>query len=348
MGIRESAAEMKSGDTRLLAYRLMEEDGKECRILYTVSKGRIENISLYRPGVPAVGDLCLARIVKLDRAMELAYLEIGGIPAFLPASQAKESGAFLQNRPFDGRLCQEDRIAVKITSDAHAHKPMRADLRFRMSESVREQMLHRMQTGIVREKRSLRSEVLERLAEDTSAKFLTEDDVLYGEAAEGAGEAADRIVLYRDPTIRMCHLYGLGSMLERITRERVHLKSGASLVITPTEAFTVIDVNSGKRKAGKGRDEEILQVNLEAAEEVAYQIGARQLSGIVLVDFINMKREGDETILSELLGSLLERLSPAGKLEDITKLGIAEITRKRSHAEIREIRPLLDETILLK
>lgn len=80
--------------------------------------------------------------------------------------------------------------------------------------------------------------------------------------------------------------------MEEALDTRVWLKCGGYLVIEPTEAMTVIDVNSGKNEAKKAGEDTYYQVNLEAAEEVARQLRLRNLSGIIIVDFINMGGKG--------------------------------------------------------
>ena len=107
-------------------------------------------------------------------------------------------------------------------------------------------------------------------------------------------------------------------------------------MIQPTEALTVIDVNSGK-SAGKGKNEEgILKINLEAAREAARQIRLRNLSGIIIIDFINLESE-------ENVGLLLKefRMRLAGDpiqttLVDITPLNLVEVTRKKVHRPLYE------------
>ena len=84
------------------------------------------------------------------------------------------------------------------------------------------------------------------------------------------------------------------------------MKSGAYLVIQPTEALTVIDVNTGKCIAGKKDDEVYMKINLEAAKEAAKQIRLRNLSGIILIDFINME-----------LPSYLEQVNPKDIGQDL-------------------------------
>ena len=108
-------------------------------------------------------------------------------------------------------------------------------------------------------------------------------------------------------------------------------------MIEPTEALTVIDVNTGKAVKEQGdKEKHFLKINMEAAAEIAYQIRARNLSGIILVDFIGTK---DEEKKQELLLFLREQLlkDPVRTvLVDMTPLQLVEITRKKVHRPLHE------------
>ena len=100
-------------------------------------------------------------------------------------------------------------------------------------------------------------------------------------------------------------------------------------MIQPTEALTVIDVNTGKFTAGKKKEAAFLKLNQEAALEAARQIRLRNLSGIVIIDFINMEETESET---QLL-----RLDPIRTtLVDMTKLSLVEITRMKKERPLHE------------
>lgn len=149
-------------------------------------------------------------------------------------------------------------------------------------------------------------------------------------------EKEDLLRLYDDSAFPLGKLYSTQTAIEKALREKVWLRNGGYLVIQPTEALTVIDVNSGK-SAGKGKNEEgILKINLEAAREAARQIRLRNLSGIIIIDFINLESE-------ENVGLLLKefRMRLAGDpiqttLVDITPLNLVEVTRKKVHRPLYE------------
>lgn len=142
--------------------------------------------------------------------------------------------------------------------------------------------------------------------------------------------------LYDDPGYPLHKLYSTESILEKALREKVWIRNGGYLVIQPTEALTVIDVNSGKN-SGKSRDESgILKMNLEAARETARQIRLRNLSGIIIVDFINMESEDHIAELIRQFRILLAEDPIQTTLVDITPLNLVEITRKKVRRPLYE------------
>ena len=117
---------------------------------------------------------------------------------------------------------------------------------------------------------------------------------------------------------------------------KVWLKSGGYLVIEPTEALTVIDVNSGKYESGREAQDTYRKINLEAAEEVAFQLRLRNLSGIIIVDFINMRSRDDNNMLLQTLRKFVKQDRVNTTIVDMTPLGLVEITRKRTSRPLRE------------
>lgn len=151
------------------------------------------------------------------------------------------------------------------------------------------------------------------------------------------GEYEIPLRFYEDKLLPLSKLYSLESVLERSLRERVWLKSGGFLVIQPTEAFVCIDVNTGKFSGKKEIQETFRKINLEAAKEIAWQLRLRNLSGIILIDFINMENQEDKKELLHTLQAYLNQDPIKGTVVDITPLNIVEVTRKKVR------KPLLEE-----
>lgn len=149
-------------------------------------------------------------------------------------------------------------------------------------------------------------------------------------------EAISEIPLYTDEytlTLR----YSLASLLEKTLSKRAYLKSGAYLVIEPTEAMTVIDVNSGKSIKGKNAEEQFLKINIEAAKEIARQLRLRNISGIVMIDFINMKEESHNHELMKNLAEYVRTDPVRTTVVDMTKLGLVELTRLKGKRALHEV-----------
>ena len=145
-----------------------------------------------------------------------------------------------------------------------------------------------------------------------------------------------RLRYYADPSLSLSGLYNLASKRKEAFERRVWLKSGGYLVIEPTEALTVIDVNSGKYIGKKAARDTFRLINAEAAVEIARQLRLRNLSGIILVDFINMERKEDEKELMHLLALELKKDPIKAAVIDMTPLGLVELTRKKVRKPLRE------------
>lgn len=171
-------------------------------------------------------------------------------------------------------------------------------------------------------------------------RIVTDQEEIYGEIrsflAERMPHLTDKLELYQDTMLPLSKLYCMDSILEKALQEKVWMKSGGYLVIQPTEALTVIDVNTGKA-VGKGDlEEHYLKINREAAKEAAHQIRLRNISGIIMIDFINMKKKEHEEEIMALLRNLLKEDSHTARVIDMTPLGLVEITRKREEPPLRE------------
>ena len=150
-------------------------------------------------------------------------------------------------------------------------------------------------------------------------------------------EKLDLLELYDDPSFPLDKRYSTQTALDKALMERAWLRTGGYLVIQPTEALTVIDVNSGKNTSKSDSEAGAMKVNLEAAREAARQIRLRNLSGIILVDFINLKEEENTQKLLTEFRHYLSKDPIQTTLVDMTSLGLVEITRKKVR------RPLYEE-----
>ena len=148
----------------------------------------------------------------------------------------------------------------------------------------------------------------------------------------------DKVELYSDDSYSLDKLLGISTKLLKANEKKVWLKSGGNLVIEPTEALTVIDVNTGKAVDGRrNKETTFYKINCEAAIEAARQIRMRNLSGIIVIDFIDMKEQEHVEELMQLLRMKLSEDKVKTVLVDITKLGLVEITRMKKNPPLREV-----------
>ena len=130
---------------------------------------------------------------------------------------------------------------------------------------------------------------------------------------------------------------GLGETLASLADRRVELPGGGYLVIDHTEAMTVIDVNSGSYSGKNNLEDTIMEINRQAAREIAHQLRLRDIGGIIVVDFIDMhSEENRQEVLSVLEASFAgDKMRP--RIQDITVLNLVEITRKKSRQNLEAV-----------
>ncbi len=172
-------------------------------------------------------------------------------------------------------------------------------------------------------------------------EVVTDEQVIYDRLLHSNDVFAslrDSLRLYEEKRVSMYRLYGLEEKLQEALQKKVWLKCGGYLVIEPTEALTVIDVNSGKSCHGSQKMSQTAfhnKINAEAADEILHQLRLRNLSGIIIVDFLKTDHAGEEV--------LLERLKAKAKYDPVetmivgtTALGLVEMTRKKTEASLYE------------
>lgn len=185
------------------------------------------------------------------------------------------------------------------------------------------------------------SDVVERAVRD----FLTDDveriivdeDEAFQRVRKMVGQISKRslkkVKLYQDP-VPLFEKFGIEKQLENSFRRQVMLKSGASIVIDETEALVAIDVNTGRTKVVGAKENTILTTNLEAAEEIARQIRLRNIGGLLVLDFIDMKSRRDQQSVYQRLKQSLVRDKAKTHVLPISSFGLVEMTRQRTEESV--------------
>jgi ribonuclease G len=184
------------------------------------------------------------------------------------------------------------------------------------------------------------------LVERTVRDFLTEDVerivIDDGKQADRIREMIGRISkrsvtkvkLYADSQ-PVFDRFGITRQLEAAFSRKVNLRSGGYIVIDETEALVAIDVNTGGHKGPKDQDKTILAVNLEAAEEICRQLRLRNIGGLIVLDFIDMRSRRDQQQVYQRMKEGLKRDKSRTHIMPISQLGLMEMTRQRQTESVR-------------
>jgi ribonuclease G len=184
------------------------------------------------------------------------------------------------------------------------------------------------------------------LIERTVRDFLTEDverivvdnlkahDRMRDMISKISKRSASKIKLYTEAQ-PVFDRFGISKQLENTFSRQVNLKSGGCIVIDETEALVAIDVNTGRHKGGKDQEALILKVNLEAAEEITRQLRLRNMGGLIVLDFIDMKSGRDRQQVHNRMRDGLRRDKAKTHILPISQLGLMEMTRQRHSESVR-------------
>ncbi|MFH0980580.1 MAG: Rne/Rng family ribonuclease [Planctomycetota bacterium] len=146
--------------------------------------------------------------------------------------------------------------------------------------------------------------------------------------------AHDVIELY-EGTEPIFHKYGIEAEIERINSRHVPLSSGGSIVIESTEAMVTIDVNSGRFRSLDDAEETAFQINLEAAKEIARQLRLRDLGGLVVCDFIDLRLDRHKRAVERTLRDELKKHKERARILRMSQFGLIEMTRQRQRPSIK-------------
>jgi ribonuclease G len=184
------------------------------------------------------------------------------------------------------------------------------------------------------------------LIERTVRDFLTEDverivvdsqkacDRMQTMVAKISRRSARKVKAYLEAQ-SIFDRFGISKQLENAFARQVHLKSGGYIVIDETEALVAIDVNTGRHKGGKDQEAAILKVNQEAADEICRQLRLRNMGGLIVLDFIDMKGGRDRQSVYSRMKDGLRRDKAKTHILPISQLGLMEMTRQRHSESVR-------------
>jgi ribonuclease G len=185
------------------------------------------------------------------------------------------------------------------------------------------------------------------LVERTVRDFLTDeiDEVICDDRAaiERMNELVGNIsrrsrnrIQFYDGTAPVFETFGIQKQIDDAFHRQVWLKCGGYIVIDETEALVAIDVNTGRNKGGRDVEKTILQTNLEAADEIARQLRLRNVGGLIIGDFIDMKSRKDQQAVYSMMKERLKRDKAKTHVLPLSPLGLMEMTRQRAQESLSD------------
>ena len=183
---------------------------------------------------------------------------------------------------------------------------------------------------IERTVRDFLTEDVERIVVDNAREYERMREMIERISRRSAG----KVKLYAESQ-PIFDRFNIAKQLESAFSRQVHLKSGGYIVVDETEALVAIDVNTGRHKGSKDQESTILKVNMEAGEEICRQLRLRNMGGLIVLDFIDMKSRRDQQQVYQKVKDGLRRDKAKTHVLPISQLGLMEMTRQRHSESVR-------------
>ncbi|HFA50568.1 MAG TPA: Rne/Rng family ribonuclease [Bacteroidetes bacterium] len=181
------------------------------------------------------------------------------------------------------------------------------------------------------------SSILRDILSDSFSKIVVNDKQLYSNIRQFLGSIApDKvgIVSYYSKGRPIFDAYGISRQIKSSFGKTATMSSGAYIVIESTEAMHVVDVNSGHKMSSKNQEQAVLNVNMESAEEIARQMRLRDIGGLIIIDFIDMRNNEHKKMLFHAMRAAMKKDRAQHTILPLSKFGLMQITRQRVRPEI--------------
>lgn len=236
-------------------------------------------------------------------------------------------------------LTEEGGFILRTASEGRSKREIQRDLRFltKLWQRIQKKaetapapsMIHQDLDLIARTIRDFFTADTERIVIDSPKDHRRVVDF----ARQFMPRLKSKVVLFSDKE-PLFDRQGIEEKIERALERRVWLRSGGYIIIERTEALTAIDVNTGRFVGKRSQEETIVRTNLEAAQEVVRQLRLRNVGGIIIIDFIDMEKEGNRKRVYEALKDALKKDKARTNILKISELGLVEMTRQRTRESL--------------
>jgi len=240
-----------------------------------------------------------------------------------------------KNRPPQGGFI------VRTVAEGAGEKHLKDDMEYlvRSWGNIKKAADKQKNPGLVYSDLDLATRIIRDRVSDDVERVMVDDMELYKRVTKFVQNVLPRFkkrIEIHDKQSHIFELFGIETEVNRALGRKVWLKSGGYIVIDEAEALTTIDVNSGRFVGSRNLEDTILQTNVEAVKEIAYQIRLRNLGGIIVLDFIDMqKSQARDRIYQSLLEEMVKDPVKTNVLP-ISELGLIEMTRKRTQESLRK------------
>lgn len=240
--------------------------------------------------------------------------------------QEHDCGGFIARTAAE---CVEDSVLI---ADMEFLLKLWESIHTKIATSAPKQFIHKDLPLSVRTLRDLYRDGIERIRVDSKETYLR-----LVEFAEIFVPDIVPVIEHYTGECPVFDIYSVEDEIEKALARKVKLKSGGHLVFDQTESMTTVDVNTGGYVGGRNLEETIFKTNLEAAQAIARQLRLRNLGGIIIIDFIDMKSAEHRGQVLQALERHLEKDRAKTKISEVSSLGLIEMTRKRTRESLEHI-----------
>jgi ribonuclease E len=312
-------------------HRKVEGDGKHPRIDRILQRGQPILVQVIRDGVGHKGALLTTNISIAGRYLVLMpFDDVRGVSR----KAEDEDRQAVKDRVAKLELPEGCGVILRTNALDQPQKTLNRDLNalLRLWKKIRDEWKMGKGPRLLYSDQDLIVQALRDTLDSSIAEVLVDDDEAF-EKAQGymrtfMPRAGNRLVHYTD-RLPLFSRYQLEEQIDRIYQRKVELPSGGSIVIDGTEALTAIDVNSGRATRGKSQEETAVTTNLEAAREVARQLRMRDIGGLVVVDFIDMRSAKNRRDVEKTMRDAMKDDKARTSASRLSENGLLEINRQR-------------------
>lgn len=242
----------------------------------------------------------------------------------------------------EGKALLKDGYIVRTVAEGMGDEEVRADVAFlhRLWEAVERRMKRDLAPSIIYEDLPLFMRTMRDLVRPGLEKIRIDSRESYQRVSQFAHDYLPEIsagLEYYPGERPIFDLYGVEDEIQKALGRKVELKSGGYLIIDQTEAMTTIDINTGGFVGHRNLEETIFKTNLEAAAALARQLRLRNLGGIIIIDFIDMKDAEHRRQVLRALEKAMEKDYAKTSITGVSELGLVEMTRKRTRESLEHV-----------